>query len=118
MPGKRIKHPQAVDIAGKFDDPKAAAREIAGFADMCCGKVPGATVSRGWGNQAKEQEPDDFPMGVAKGFAKQPAVPGIARHRWQVATEGQMSDDITAVVAPALGIESVLLVYVSALRFA
>ncbi|CAJ1334084.1 unnamed protein product [Effrenium voratum] len=43
---------EAVDIAGKFDDPKAAAREIA----------------------------------------------GIARHRWQVATEGQMSDDITAVV--------------------
>jgi len=43
---------EAVDIAGKFDDPKAAAREIT----------------------------------------------GIARHRWQIATEGQMSDDITAVV--------------------
>ena len=25
--------------------------------------------------------------------------PGIARQRWQIATDGQMSDDITAVVA-------------------
>ncbi|CAK9097415.1 unnamed protein product [Durusdinium trenchii] len=47
-----ISSQEAVDIAGKFDDPKAAAREIT----------------------------------------------GIARHRWQIATEGQMSDDITAVV--------------------
>lgn len=43
---------EAVEIAGRVDDPKAAAREIT----------------------------------------------GIARQRWQIATDGQMSDDITAVV--------------------
>ncbi len=34
-------------------------------------------------------------------------LPGIARHRWQIATEGQMSDDITAVVATGLHGEAV-----------
>ncbi|CAE7228711.1 unnamed protein product [Symbiodinium natans] len=43
---------EAVEIAGRVDDPKVAAREIT----------------------------------------------GIARQRWQIATDGQMSDDITAVV--------------------